>query len=256
MPSKFRPCIDLHEGQVKQIVGGTLSENASHLQTNFVSEKTSGYYAELYQKHNLTGAHVIKLGPKNDDAALEAIKTWHKGLQVGGGINIENANYWLQEGAEKVIITSWLFPNEKFNEERLRRLVESIGKDQLVIDLSCRTKGNDWIVAMNKWQTETDTLLNEETVKTLADSCSEFLVHAADVEGLCKGIDERLVQKLGEWSPIPCTYAGGGKDISDLDLVNTLSKGKVDLTFGSALDIFGGNQVKFLDAVAWNHSHL
>jgi phosphoribosylformimino-5-aminoimidazole carboxamide ribotide isomerase len=185
----FRACIDLHNGQVKQIVGGTLGDNTV---TNYTSNHPASYYAELYKKHQLDGAHVIQLGPNNEEACLSAIKTYNK-LQVGGGIRLDNAEYWLSEGAEKVIVTSYLFQDGKFQLERLRQLVEKIGKQQLVIDLSCRARGEDWIVAMNKWQTLTDMKLSEETMHSLDKYCSEFLIHAADVEGLCNGIDERLV---------------------------------------------------------------
>ncbi|KND02556.1 phosphoribosylformimino-5-aminoimidazole carboxamide ribotide isomerase [Spizellomyces punctatus DAOM BR117] len=251
----FRPCIDLHEGQVKQIVGASLSDSApSVLKTNFVASHPPSYYAALYRQNGLNGAHVIKLGPKNDEAAKSALTAWPKGLQIGGGINIDNAQEWLDAGADKVIVTSWLFPNAKFSIDRLRALAEKIGKKSLVVDLSCKRRGDKWIVAMDKWQTPTDTEVNKETLDMITEYCSEFLVHAADVEGLCQGIDEELVRRLGEWCTIPCTYAGGGKDINDLALVQRLSNGKVDLTYGSALDIFGGTGVRFDDAVEWNRT--
>ncbi|GAA5865324.1 hypothetical protein JCM3774_004938 [Rhodotorula dairenensis] len=254
MPSLFRPCIDLHNGAVKQIVGGSL--DTDNLRTNFVSEKPSSYYAELYRDNGLTGGHVIKLGPGNDQAARGALLAWPNGLQVGGGINEANAQEWLDAGAEKVIVTSYLFPGAKFDEDRLRRLAEKVGKDRLVVDVSCRRRDNRWIVAMDRWQVMTDMEVNAESLGRLAQYCSEFLVHAADVEGLCKGIDEDLVQRLGEWTTIPCTYAGGAKSADDLALVERLSNGKVDLTYGSALDIFGGSQVQFDDLVAYNKRAL
>ncbi|KAJ3181030.1 Enzyme that catalyzes the fourth step in the histidine pathway [Gaertneriomyces sp. JEL0708] len=253
----FRPCIDLHQGQVKQIVGASLVDDApSTLKTNFVASNPSAYYSDLYRRNNLRGAHVIKLGPNNDTAAREALAAWPKGLQIGGGITLDNAQEWLDAGADKVIVTSWLFPNAKFSKERLVALAERIGKKNLVIDLSCKRHDGKWIVAMDKWQTLTDQEVNENTLARMAQYCSEFLVHAADVEGLCQGIDEKLVQRLGEWCTIPCTYAGGARDLSDLDLVERLSNGKVDLTFGSALDIFGGSLVKFEDAVQWTKNRL
>ncbi|KAJ3072708.1 Enzyme that catalyzes the fourth step in the histidine pathway [Podochytrium sp. JEL0797] len=254
----FRPCIDLHSGQVKQIVGASLKDDPTSsqqtdekvLRTNFVSSYPSAHYAEMYKKHNLTGAHVIKLGPGNDQAALEALAAWPGGLQLGGGISIENAEYWLNEGkAGKIIVTSWLFPNARFSEDRLKQLCERVGKDRIVVDISCKVKDGEWIVAMDKWQTLTDMRVDADSIRMLEAYCSEFLVHAADVEGLCKGIDARLVEKLGEWCTIPVTYAGGGHAFSDLELVDKLSAGKVDLTFGSALDIFGGNGVKFDDCM-------
>jgi phosphoribosylformimino-5-aminoimidazole carboxamide ribotide isomerase len=100
--TKFRPCIDLHSGQVKQIVGGTLSQVATDLKTNYVSKLPASHYAGLYQKHDLRGGHVVKLGPGNEEAAQEALKTWPGGLQVAGGITDKNAQYWIDQGADKV----------------------------------------------------------------------------------------------------------------------------------------------------------
>ncbi|KXN86270.1 1-(5-phosphoribosyl)-5-[(5- phosphoribosylamino)methylideneamino] imidazole-4-carboxamide isomerase [Leucoagaricus sp. SymC.cos] len=238
-PSVFRPCIDLHDGQVKQIVGGTLSDdNPKELKTNFVTRR-------LYKDKNLLGGHVIKLGRGNDAAAREALAAWPGGLQIGGGINEKNAKEWIDAGASKVIVTSHLFPNARFSLERLKAISEAVGRDMLVVDVSCRKRGTKWMVAMNKWQDITDMEVSKESLNLLAGYCSEFLIHAADVEGLCQGIDEELVQKLGEWVTIPTTYAGGAKDISDLDLVDRLSGGRVDLTYGSSLDIFGGKLVNF-----------
>eukprot|EP00117_Sycon_ciliatum_P014625 scpid86451/ scgid14809/ 1-(5-phosphoribosyl)-5-[(5-phosphoribosylamino)methylideneamino] imidazole-4-carboxamide isomerase; 5-proFAR isomerase; Phosphoribosylformimino-5-aminoimidazole carboxamide ribotide isomerase len=252
MPTLFRPCIDLHNGQVKQIVGGTLDSAEQDLKTNFVSSHGPVYFAELYRKDQLVGGHVIKLGGGNDEAARSALAAWPNGLQVGGGINADNAMHWLEAGASKVIVTSWLFPDASFSEERLKQLSQLVTPQRLVVDISCRRRGDSWLVATNKWQTVTQFELSKESMSLLASYCSEFLVHAADVEGLCSGIDEQLVKALGEWSSIPCTYAGGAKALSDLDLVNRLSEGKVDLTIGSALDIFGGDKVKFEDCVQWN----
>ncbi|GFZ46263.1 1-(5-phosphoribosyl)-5-[(5-phosphoribosylamino) methylideneamino] imidazole-4-carboxamide isomerase [Saitozyma sp. JCM 24511] len=232
--SQFRPCIDLHQGVVKQIVGGTLDLGD----------------AGLYRQHDLRGGHVIKLGPGNDDAAREALKAWPGGLQVGGGIAVGNAKEWLDAGADKIIVTSFLFPDAKFSEERLAAMSQLVGKDKLVVDISCRKRENGWVVAMNGWKTLTDMVVNQDSIALVEKYCSELLIHAADVEGLCQGIDEELVERLGEWASVPCTYAGGAKDISDLALVDWLSGGKVDLTFGSSLDIFGGSGVKFDELVA------
>ncbi|RFU27409.1 hypothetical protein B7463_g8941, partial [Scytalidium lignicola] len=253
--TKFRPCIDLHAGSVKQIVGGTLSDtNSSSLKTNFVSKLPASHFAKLYKENGLEGAHVISLGPGNEEACREALKEWVSGLQVGGGVTDQNARKWIEEGAEKVIITSFLFPGGKFSQERLDGVLASLGgdKSKLVIDLSCRRKDDTWFVAMNKWQTITDMEVNEASIKSLEPYCSEFLIHAADNEGLQKGIDTELVKKLAEWCYIPVTYAGGGRTIQDLDLVKELSNGKVDLTIGSALDIFGGSGVTFQECVEWN----
>lgn len=254
--TKFKGCIDIHNGQVKQIVGGSLSNQDSTLKTNFVSSHSAGYYADLYCKNSVFGTHVIKLGPGCDDAAKEALTAWPNHLQIGGGITAENALSWIQAGASKVIVTSYLFPDAKLSLERLKQLVEVVGgPEKLVIDLSCRKVGSKWMVAMNRWQTITECEVCKDTLDMLSQYCSEFLIHAADVEGLCRGIDEDLVRNLGAWVTIPTVYAGGAKSVQDLELVNQLSNGKVDLTYGSALDIFGGTAVKFSDCVAWNSSH-
>lgn len=248
----FRPCIDLHDGQVKQIVGGTLSATGVGLRTNFVAEQPADFFATRYREDQLTGGHVIKLGPGNEAAARAALAAWPNGLQVGGGISAENASEWIAAGAEKVIVTSWLFPAGIFAPERVAALVARIGRERLVIDLSCRRQGSQWLVAIDRWQTITEFALTPASLALLAASCSEFLIHAADVEGLCRGIDGELVAFLGSHSPLPCVYAGGGKAISDLMEVDRLSNGRVDLTFGSALDIFGGSLVRYADCVAWN----
>jgi len=255
--TRFRGCIDIHSGVVKQIVGGTLKDSApDDLKTNFVAKLPAEHFANLYKDHGITGAHVIMLGPGCTEAAEKAVKAWPNALQVGGGINSSNARSWLEKGAEKVIITSYLFPDATFSQARLEEVLSAVGgKDKLVIDLSCRRQGSRWIVAMNRWQTMTDMEVNKATLDLLSQYCSEFLIHAADVEGLCRGIDEELVTALGDWVIIPTTYAGGAKNIDDLERVHTLSGGKVDLTYGSALDIFGGELVRFEDCVEWNNQH-
>lgn len=248
----FRPCIDLHEGRVKQIVGGSLSDSGSSLRTNFVSDRPAKWFAELYRKDDLRGGHVIMLGPGNEAAAREALAAWPGGLQVGGGVNSENARGWLDAGASHVIITSWVFRDGKLDWERLRELVSKIGKAQLVLDLSCRKRNGKSFVVTDRWQKFTEMEVNRDTLETLAKYCDEFLVHAVDVEGLCQGIDAALVGNLGKWSPIPITYAGGARSLDDLKLVTRLGNGRVGLTIGSALDIFGGTGVKYEEAVAFN----
>ncbi|WPH02059.1 1-(5-phosphoribosyl)-5-[(5-phosphoribosylamino)methylideneamino] imidazole-4-carboxamide isomerase [Acrodontium crateriforme] len=252
--TRFRPCIDLHAGSVKQIVGGTLSTDNAGLKTNFTSDDPAAYFAELYKKNGLTGAHVIMLGPGNDAAAREALVAWPNGLQVGGGIKDSNAKDWIDAGAEAVIITSFLFPSGSFSLERLQSVLSVLGGDtsKLVIDLSCRRVGDGWRVAMDKWQTITEFQISKENIAMLEPYCSEFLIHAADAEGLQAGIDEKLVTYLAEICTIPVTYAGGGRNIQDLELVERLSNGKVDLTIGSALDIFGGRGVTFDECCKWN----
>jgi len=248
----FRPCIDLHQGQVKQIVGGTLTDDGAR--ENFVSSLGSAHYAELYARDGLVGGHVIQLGPGNDSAARAALAAFPGGLQLGGGVTPDSARSWLDAGASHVIVTSYLFDGPRFDRVRLERLSGAVPPSRLVIDLSCRRVGAGWHVATNRWQTVTETAVDEALLRELAAHCDEFLVHAADVEGLCQGIDEDLVRLLGDFSPIPVTYAGGASDIMDLQRVEALSGGRVDLTFGSALDLFGGKGVRYADCVAWNRT--
>ena len=248
----FRPCIDLHQGQVKQIVGGSLRDDGPPPQTNFVSERGAGFFAQRYRDDGLAGGHVIRLGPGNDDAAREALATWPGGLQLGGGIQPDNAEEWLAAGASKLIVTSWLFDAGRLSLERAEALAGRVGRERVVVDLSCRRRDGGWWVATDRWQTWTETPVDGETFALLAEHCSEFLVHAADVEGRQAGLDAELVQRLGEISPHPCTYAGGARALEDLERVEALSGGRVDLTFGSALDLFGGNGVRYDDCVAWN----
>jgi phosphoribosylformimino-5-aminoimidazole carboxamide ribotide isomerase len=251
----FRPCIDLHEGKVKQIIGGTLGDDPAQLRTNFVSERSAAWYAELYQRDGLKGGHVIMLGPGNEDAAREALRAYPGGLHIGGGINLDNAQGWLEAGASHVIVTSWVFRDGRLDSDRLRSLVDKVGKRGLVLDLSCRKRGADYFVVTDRWQKFTELTLSRQTLEQLAGSCDEFLIHAADVEGLCRGIDSELVEKLAEWTLIPTTYAGGAKSLADLEEVTRASQGRIDLTIGSALDIFGGTGVKYADAVAFNRRH-
>ncbi len=249
----FRPCIDLHDGKVKQIVGGTLDDASGEAKTNFVSEHPPAWYAELYRKDNLTGGHVIKLGPGNDAAARAALAAWPGGLQIGGGITIDNARDWLDAGASHVIVTSWVFRDGNLDQDRLNQLVEAVGRERLVLDLSCRKRDGAYFVCTDRWQKFTRLEVTPQTLESLADSCAEFLVHAVDVEGLCQGVDLELVRILGDASPIPSTYAGGARSMNDLVAVTETGGGRVDLTIGSALDIFGGDGIRYADAAAFNH---
>src|SRR5882724_8319397 len=246
----FRPCIDLHEGKVKQIVGGTLGE--AGLRTNFVSDKSAASFAEIYRRDALFGGHVIMLGPGNDAAARAALAAFPGGLHIGGGINAANARAWLDAGASHVIVTSWVFREGRVDWARLEELVKIIGRDKLVLDLSCRQRDGKYFVVTDRWQKFTDLEVDAATLQEFSDYCAEFLIHAVDVEGLCRGIDRELVTKLGQWTPIPMTYAGGANSLADLESVTQLGGGKVDLTIGSALDIFGGNGVKYADCVKFN----
>lgn len=237
---------------MKQIVGGTLRDDGAGPTENFVSTQGAAHFADLYRRDGLEGGHVIRLGAGNDAAAREALAAWPGGLQLGGGIAVDNAGDWLDAGAGKLIVTSWLFDDGELSMDRVRKLSAEVGRDRLVIDLSCRRQGEGWRVATDRWQRITGTEVGPAAFDSLAEHCSEFLVHAADVEGKCEGVDEALVALLGESCSIPCTYAGGARDISDLARVEALSGGGVDLTYGSALDIFGGELVRYADCVAWN----
>ena len=237
---------------MKQIVGGTLVGDSDLLRTNFVSEQPSSYYAALYKQDGLRGGHVILLGPGNAEAAMEALRAYPGGLHVGGGINPSNAPAFLDAGASHVIVTSWIFRKGSLDLSRLKEMVAKIGKNRLVLDLSCRLKGEDYFVVMDRWQTFTDLKVNKDTLESLAGFCDEFLVHGVDVEGLCQGIDAPLVRRLAEDSPLPATYAGGARSLEDLERVTEISSNRVDLSIGSALDIFGGKGVRYSDALAFN----
>jgi phosphoribosylformimino-5-aminoimidazole carboxamide ribotide isomerase len=250
----FRPCIDLHEGKVKQIVGGTLGAQPERLRTNFVSDRSAAWFAELYKGDGLDGGHIIMLGPGNEEQARSALQAYPGGLQIGGGINLDNARNWLEAGASHVIITSWVFRDGRLDADRLTKLVATIGKARLVLDLSCRRRGEDYFVVTDRWQKFTELAINQETLQHLGLSCAGFLVHAVDVEGLCRGIDEDLVLRLARWASVPTTYAGGANSLADLEKVTRIGKGKIDLTIGSALDIFGGKGVRYTDVVAFNRT--
>ncbi|MCH7225613.1 phosphoribosylformimino-5-aminoimidazole carboxamide ribotide isomerase [Haloferula sp. A504] len=253
MSCRFRPCIDLHQGKVKQIVGGTLRDDGPGPTENFVSDRSPGDFAKMFRGDDLRGGHVIKLGPGNDEAARQALAAWPGGMQLGGGIDASNASEWLEAGASHVIVTSWLFEDGvRLSEDRVRELADRVGAGRIVIDLSCRRHEDGWVVATNRWQTLTDLRVDAATLDRLAPFCDEFLIHAADVEGLCGGIDTGLVSLLGEWAGCPVTYAGGVASMEDLQLVDCLGKGRVDVTVGSALDIFGGSAIRYADLVAWN----
>ena len=250
---KFRPCIDLHNGKVKQIVGSTLSDDSPDtLRTNFTSEFSSSYYAEMYKRDNLYGGHVIMLGPGNENAAREAFQAFPQGLQAGGGITTKNACYWLDQGAAAVIVTSYVFKEGRIFADRLKEIEALVGRDKLVLDLSCRKRGDSYYVVTDRWQKFTTTAISAETLDYFSQFCFEFLIHAADVEGKCQGIAEDLVMDLAAWSPLPTTYAGGVRDFNDFKRIKELGKGRIDVTVGSSLDIFGGSGMKYSDAVAFN----
>lgn len=244
---KFRPCIDIHNGQVKQIVGGTLTDIGDKANENFVATQDSAFYADLYKKHGLKGGHMILLNGKDSPyyeatkaQAIHALQTYPKGLQVGGGINDENACEYLEQGAEKIIVTSFVFKNGQISYENLEKLVKAVGKENLVLDLSCRKKDGEYYIVTDRWQKYTDVVLTKKSLDYFSEFCSEFLIHAVDVEGKAAGIETQVASLLGEWGKLPVTYAGGIHSFEDLEQLKVLGKGNVDFTIGSALDLFGG----------------
>jgi len=250
---RFRPCIDLHNGKVKQIVGGTLTDRGGGPVTNFETDLPPEHFASLYREAGLPGGHVIMLGPGNSGAARRALSGYAGGLQIGGGITPDNAGGYLDAGASHVIVTSYVFGDGKIRWERLDGILSAVPKERLVLDLSCRRAGGDYVVATDRWQRLTDEKLSARLFERLSGCCDEFLVHAADVEGLRRGVDARLVSLLADVCPITAVYAGGVRDLRDLDLIDGLGGGRVDATAGSSLDIFGGN-LPFADVAEWHRS--
>jgi len=241
---------------VVQIVGSTLRDgDLEGLQTNFETLRSAADYARMYREDRLTGGHVICLGPGNEQAAMSALSAFPGGLQAGGGITTDNARQYLDAGASHVIVTSYVFRQGRVDTQRLKDLCRLVGKRRLVLDLSCRRRAGAYRVVTDRWQRFSDVSITRETLETLAQYCDEFLVHGVDVEGKRAGIEEPLVKILGEWSPVPVTYAGGAKALSDLDRVKALGKGRVDLTIGSALDIFGGH-IPYREVVAWHRAEI
>lgn len=243
---KFRPCIDIHNGKVKQIVGGTLKDRGDLAAENFVSDQSAAFFAKLYSSFQLSGGHVILLNSaesefyqKTKEQALEALRAYPQGLQVGGGITPYNAEEYLKAGASHVIVTSYVFQDGKLHFERLKEMLSAVGKERLVLDLSCRRRLEDYYIVTDRWQKFTDVKLTRETMESLSDRCDEFLIHAVDVEGKANGIERGLAELLSECT-IPVTYAGGVHSFEDLRLLKELGKGRIDVTIGSALDLFGG----------------
>lgn len=247
---RFRPCIDLRGGRVVQIVGGSLNDAGTGVVTNFETEQSPALFARRYQADALPGGHVIALGPGNHEAALEALRAFPGGMQMGGGITLENAQTYLDAGASHVIVTSYVFQDGLLDRERLQAISTLVGRERLVLDLSCRMRDNAYWVVTDRWQRFTETQVSQETLAHLAAYCAEFLVHGVDVEGKRLGVDLRLVEMLGEWSPLPVTYAGGARSLDDLEQVKARGQGRVDLSIGSALDIFGGT-LAYADVVQW-----
>lgn len=244
---EFRPCIDIHNGKVKQIVGGSLTDEKDRANENFVSEKDSAWYADLYRRDGLRGGHVILLNAKDSpyyektkEQALLALRTYPGGLQAGGGITDENAKEFLDAGASHVIVTSFVFRDGKIDQENLGRLTKAVGRSRLVLDLSCRKKEDGYYIVTDRWQRFTEEKIDADLLDRLADDADEFLIHGVDVEGMKGGIEEELVSILGDWNGIPVTYAGGIGSFSDIERIRTLGRGRVNVTIGSALDLFGG----------------
>ena len=245
---QFRPCIDIHNGKVKQIVGSSLKDEGNEATENFVSQCDASYFANLYKKENLKGAHVIMLNAKDSEyyeatkaQALLAVRTYPGALQVGGGITAENAKEYIENGADKVIVTSYVFKNGEIQYDNLEKLIASVGKEHIVLDLSCRKKEGKYYIVTDRWQKFTNVEVTHEVLGELSSYCSEFLIHAVDVEGKQQGIDTELIAYLGEWDGIPITYAGGIHTYEDIETIAKLGKGKIHVTVGSALDLFGGS---------------
>ncbi len=254
---RFRPCIDIHNGKVKQIVGGSLKDQGDQAAENFVAEQDAAWYASLYKEKKLSGGHVILLNPASSPyyettkaQAMKALAAWPGGLQIGGGIHNENAEEFLRAGASQVIVTSFVFKDGQFKEENLNRLVHAVGKEQLGLDLSCRKKDDAYYIVTDRWQKFTDVRLTPAILDELSGSCAEFLIHAVDVEGKASGIEKELAEILGSWGKIPVTYAGGVGSFDDLRDLKKLGQNHLDVTIGSALDLFGG-QMKFEEVLAY-----
>ena len=244
---KFRPCIDIHNGTVKQIVGGSLQDTGNQAQNNFVSEHDSSFYADLYRRDGLTGGHIIILNKEGTEyyhadilQAEKALKTFPGGLQIGGGIHRENAEEFLEMGATHVIVTSYVFRQGRVDYERLERLSRQIGKEHLVLDVSCRFVKDDYYIVTDRWQKVTEEPMSVDTLEKLSLFCDEFLVHAVDVEGKASGVEKEIVNRLGDFKKLPVTYAGGIHNLEDIQWIGQAGKGHVDYTVGSALDLFGG----------------
>lgn len=245
---EFRPCIDIHNGSVKQIVGSSLRDHNDAARENFVAKQDAAFFARLYQEYGIRNGHIILLNPvsspyynETKKQALSALAAYPGGLQVGGGITPDNAKEFLDAGASHVIVTSYVFKDGHIQYDRLKELVKTVGKDRLVLDLSARMKEDHYYIVTDRWQKYTDVELTEETLNMLASYCDEFLVHAVDVEGKANGIEKTLAERLGDWGKLPVTYAGGVHNFEDLSILKQLGRDRVHVTIGSALDLFGGN---------------
>lgn len=244
---EFRPCIDIHNGQVKQIVGGSMQDMGNFAVENFVAEQDAAFFAKLYRKQNIWGGHVILLNHQDSEyydmtkqQALAALKAFPGGLQAGGGITPDNAGEFLEAGASHVIVTSYVFQDGKIHYDKLKKLCDTVGKKRLVLDLSCKKTKDGYQVVTDRWQKLTGEVLEEALFDRLCKYCDEFLVHAVDVEGKADGIESDLAAMLGNWGKCVITYAGGVHSYEDLERLRELGQGRLNVTVGSALDLFGG----------------
>ncbi|MBO6128166.1 MAG: phosphoribosylformimino-5-aminoimidazole carboxamide ribotide isomerase [Pseudobutyrivibrio sp.] len=248
---RFRPCIDIHNGKVKQIVGDTLSDlgkSDGEPVENFVTDKDAAYYAKIYRNDNLRGGHIINLNMKNTPEyqaskaqALEALKAFPGGMQYGGGVDDKNAKEFIDAGASHVIVTSYVFNDGRVDYDALERISKAVGREHLVLDLSCTRVDDKYVIVTDRWQKVSKEIITYNFLDRLAYYCDEFLIHAADVEGRQKGIDRDLVGFLAGYKRVPITYAGGVSDYGDIELISYLSDNNMDFTIGSCLDLFGGN---------------
>ena len=245
---RFRPCIDIHNGKVKQIVGGSLLDQGNQAEENFVSEQDAAFYANLYKENGITGGHIILLNPETSEyypetkrQALLALSAYPGGLQVGGGIRDDNAQEYLDAGASHVIVTSFVFKNGEINYENLHKIVQAVGKERLVLDLSCRKKDGQYYIVTDRWQKFTNVPITLALLKEMTQYCDEFLIHAVDVEGKASGIEGELVELLAQLENFSVTYAGGVGSFVNLEELKEKGKNKIDVTIGSALDLFGGD---------------
>ncbi|MEG1291894.1 MAG: phosphoribosylformimino-5-aminoimidazole carboxamide ribotide isomerase, partial [Lachnospiraceae bacterium] len=243
-----RPCIDIHNGKIKQIVGGTLKDTGNLAVENYVSQQDGAFFAELYRSYGLKGGHIILLNPVESqyytptkEQALLALKAYPQGMQIGGGIQAENAEEFLEAGASHVIVTSYVFQGGRIHYANLEKLSKTVGKKHLVLDLSCKKREEEYYIVTDRWQKFTEEKVNEQLLDYLAGYADEFLIHAVDVEGKAKGIEEELVTRLGNWGKVPITYAGGVGSYEDLTKLKCLGHEKLNVTIGSALDLFGGS---------------
>ena len=253
---RIRPCIDIHNGRVKQIVGSSLRDREDRqegtAQENFVSDAKASYYAQIYREMGLKGGHIILLNSVKEEAYQEglaqakgALRAFPGGMQIGGGITPDTAGSFIDAGASHVIVTSFVFRDGKLDPDALKAMTRCVGRERLVLDLSCRrTSDGKYKVVTDRWQKFTNLEIGEQCLDQLSQHCDELLIHAADVEGKRSGIEEDLVDLLGSWqkkSGFPVTYAGGVHSLSDLHRIGSLSGGAMDVTVGSALSLFGGD---------------